>query len=46
MGIALMPTGHWFGVDSLLSRLCRRCCGKGSAATTQDATDASPNPTT
>lgn len=46
LAIAMMPTGHWFGVDSLLSRLCRRCCGKGSAATTQDATDASPNPTT
>ena len=44
LAIALMPTGQWFGVDSLLSRPCRRCCGKGSAPTTQDAADASLKP--
>ncbi len=46
LAIALMPSGQWFGLDSLLSRCCKRCCGKGSAATTQDATDATPKPTT
>ncbi|MBI1309742.1 hypothetical protein GC176_00430 [bacterium] len=31
LGIALMPTGVWFGLDSLLSRCCRRCCSKSKS---------------
>ena len=31
LGIALMPTGQWFGLDGLLSRCCSRCCGKSKS---------------
>ena len=30
LAIAMMPSGQWFGLDSLLSRCCKRCCGKFS----------------
>jgi uncharacterized membrane protein YphA (DoxX/SURF4 family) len=31
LGIALMPTGSWFGVDALLARCCGGCCKRKSA---------------
>ncbi|MDA0283593.1 MAG: DoxX family protein [Planctomycetota bacterium] len=31
-GIALMPTGSWFGVDALLARCCSGCCKRRSEA--------------
>jgi uncharacterized membrane protein YphA (DoxX/SURF4 family) len=33
LAIAMTPSGQWFGLDSLLSRCCRRCCGKSKMET-------------
>jgi uncharacterized membrane protein YphA (DoxX/SURF4 family) len=30
LGIAMMPTGSWFGVDAILARCCRGCCRRKS----------------
>ncbi len=30
LGIAVMPTGSWFGVDAILARLCGGCCKRKS----------------
>ena len=38
LAIAMMPTGQWFGLDSLLSRCCKRCCGKSSKPQTPATT--------
>ena len=38
LAIAMMPTGQWFGLDSLLSRCCKRCCGKLSTGVSSTPT--------
>lgn len=41
VGIGLMPTGLWFGLDSVLVRCCRRCCGRSAG----DAAESTQTPT-
>ena len=44
LAIAMMPTGQWFGIDSLLSRCCKRCCGKSpSKLSAEPVTEAQIN---
>lgn len=44
LGIAMMPTGTWFGVDALIARCCGGCC-KRKSETVELTTPATETPT-
>jgi uncharacterized membrane protein YphA (DoxX/SURF4 family) len=39
LGIALMPTGHWFGLDGVIGNCCGRKCADESGTATDVAAD-------
>ena len=46
LAIAFMPTGQWFGIDSLLRAICCRKCRKASGSVSGSATNSVANPVT
>jgi len=42
LAIAVLPTGHWFGLDGIIRRLCPSCCGGEKTCEPQATT---PQPT-
>ena len=46
LGIAVMPTGSWFGVDAILARCCGGCCKRKSEMVEDSASTESAAATT